>query len=312
MKIITDLGEYSNTEKTFVTIGTFDGIHVGHKKVLRNLVDQAKKEGAVSVLITFFPHPRMVLNDDSSIRLLNTIDERIELLKESGIDLLIIQEFTASFAAQSSLSFVKDILVKKLNISKLFIGYDHHFGKNREGNFEQLIELGNSYNFKVEKIAQKDIADIAVSSTKIRTSLEEGTVEKANSYLGYAYKLSGVVVKGQNLGEKIGFPTANLQIKEAYKLIPKNGVYLVRSYIQNVLYFGMMNIGYRPTVEGEFKTIEIHLFDLDINLYNKNLHIELLSFMREEQKFKSVEGLIKQLHRDKENSLILIKKLGVL
>lgn len=310
LKIITDLSEYSSSKKTFVTIGTFDGFHIGHKKVLRNLVEQAKKKEAVSILLTFFPHPRMVLNNDSSIELLNTIDERIELLKESGIDVLIIHKFSPAFAKQSALTFVRDVLVQKLNISKLFIGYDHHFGKNREGSFEQLKELGNTYGFKVKKIAQKDIADVVVSSTKIRKALKKGAIEQANSFLGYCYRLNGIVVKGKNLGEKIGFPTANLQIEETYKLIPKNGAYLVRTYIENVPYHGMMNIGYRPTVDGKNKTIEIHIFNLNTNLYGKKLQIEILSFMRDEQKFSSISELKKQLVQDKEKSYLLLEILG--
>lgn len=308
MKIITDLSNYSSSKKTFVTIGTFDGIHIGHQKVLKTLVKRAKKREAVSVLLTFFPHPRMVLNKDHSIELLNTIDERIELLKKSGLEVLIVHEFSKSFARQTALNFVRDILVEKLNISKLFIGYDHHFGKNREGNFEQLKELGYTYDFKVRKIAQKDINDIAVSSTKIRLALKQGEIEKANAYLGYSYMLSGIVEQGKNLGQKLGFPTANISISESYKLIPKVGAYIVQSEIERKSFFGMMNIGYRPTVEGQNKTIEVHFFDLEADLYGKRLRINILSFLRDEQKFESIDALKNQLEKDKEQSHIFIEE----
>mgnify|MGYP000244367635 CR=1 FL=1 len=303
MKIFTNLSNFISTNKTFVTIGTFDGVHIGHQKVIKKLVKSAKKNKATSVLLTFFPHPRMVLQKDLDIKLINTIEERTYLLEKLGLEILVIQEFTEDFAKLSALDFVRTILVNALNISRLVIGYDHHFGKNREGNFEQLKDYGFTYNFTVKKISQQEISDIAVSSTKIRKAIENGKIEKANIYLGYNFMLSGKVVNGKNLGEKIGFPTANLFIKENYKLIPKTGAYIVKSEIENSTVFGMMNIGFRPTVSGKNQTIEIHFFTFNGNLYGKKIRIEVLSFIREEQKFESVEALKQQLETDKKNSL---------
>lgn len=306
MKIYTNLSNYTSKNKTFVTIGTFDGVHIGHQKVVQNLVKSSKNKNATSVLLTFFPHPRMVLQKDLDIKLINTIEERKMLLKKLDLDVLVVQKFSKKFARQTALDFVRTILVNTLNISKLIIGYDHHFGKNREGNLEQLKELGHTYDFKVKKISQQDIDDIAVSSTKIRKAIETGDIEKANSFLGYHFMLTGKIVKGQNLGEKIGFPTANLSIKEQYKLIPKNGAYVVKSTIDGKTVYGMMNIGVRPTVDGTHKTIEIHFFDFKMNLYDKNIQIEVLKHLRDEQKFDSVDALKNQLEQDKKNSLNII------
>ena len=303
MKIFNDLNTYKSNHRTFVTIGTFDGVHVGHQKVLKDLVESAKKNNATSVLLTFFPHPRMVLQKESNIKLINTIDERIQLLHKIGLNSLVIHEFSNEFSNLSAIEFVKKILVNKLKIAKLIIGYDHHFGKNREGNFEKLQELGKIFDFKLKKISQHDISDIAVSSTKIRKAIENGEIEKANTYLGYNFMLTGEVVMGKNLGEKIGFPTANVSIKETYKLIPKTGVYLVKSKIENETFFGMMNIGFRPTVSGKNQTIEINYFNFSKNLYGKILQVEVLKYMRNEIKFESVEALKIQLHKDKENAL---------
>lgn len=306
LKIYNDLSEYNSTKKTFVTIGTFDGVHVGHQKVIKKLVKSAQKEEGISLLLTFFPHPRMVLQKDIEIKLINTIDERVQLLEKIGLDAVVIQPFTTAFSKLSALDFVRKILVNTLNISKLIIGYDHHFGKNREGNFEQLEEYGHTYNFKVNEISQKDIDNIAVSSTKIRLAIESGAIEKANSFLGYHFMLTGEVVKGNNLGEKIGFPTANLFIKETYKIIPKTGAYFVKSKINNKQVFGMMNIGFRPTISGENQTIETHFFNFNEDLYGKTIQIEVISFLRNEQKFESVAALQQQLKKDKENSLELM------
>lgn len=281
-----------------MTIGTFDGVHIGHQQVIKKLVNSAHKKNAESVLLTFFPHPRMVLQQGIDIQLINTIEERISLLEKTGLDVLIIQEFNNDFANQSALEFVKNVLVAQLNLSQLVIGYDHHFGKNREGNFEQLKEYGYTYDFEVREIPAQDISSIAVSSTKIRTALEQGQIEKATAFLGHYFLLTGTVVSGKNLGEKLGFPTANLEISETYKLIPKVGAYIIRSNFDGQFIYGMMNIGFRPTVSGKHKTIEIHFFDFNENLYGKSIQVEVLSFLREEQKFNSVEDLKSQLIQD--------------
>ena len=306
MKIIRSIAAFNSSEKTIVTIGTFDGIHIGHQKILKDLIRTAKKENKKSVLLTFFPHPRMVLQKDVSIRLINTIEEKSSLLEKMGLDYLIIHPFSQEFSRLSALDFVRNILANQLNTSRLIIGYDHHFGKNREGNIHQLREYSLLYDFEVEEIPAQDIDNVSVSSTKIRTALKEGRLKTANNYLGYNYMLNGTIVNGKKLGGNIGFPTANLDIKEPYKLIPKTGVYVIKTIINAVLYTGMMNIGFNPTVKGKYQTIEAHLFDFNKDLYGKKVTIELLFFLREEQKFNSIEDLIIQLKLDKVNALFYL------
>jgi len=295
-----------------VTIGTFDGVHIGHQEIIEKLVSEAKASNKKSVLLTFFPHPRMVLQKDVSIKLINTIDERAQHLEKLGLDYLIIHPFSREFSRLTALDFVRDILVNQLNISKLIIGYDHHFGKNREGNIEQLTEYSHLYDFTVEEIPAQDIDEVSVSSTKIRKALANGHLKTANNYLGYNFSLTGKVVNGKQLGGKIGFPTANIDILEDYKLIPKTGVYIVKSIIDNTTIYGMMNIGNRPTVDGEHQTIEVHYFNFNQNLYGKELTIELLYYLRDEQKFDSVSGLISQLKKDKQNSMLFLKSYAKL
>ncbi|MEN8702586.1 MAG: bifunctional riboflavin kinase/FAD synthetase [Polaribacter sp.] len=307
MKIFQKTSSFSSEEKTFVTIGTFDGVHFGHQKIIEKLVFEARKMQKKSVLLTFFPHPRMVLQKDASIELINTIEERATLLKKTGLDYLIIHPFSKEFSRTTALEFVRDVLVNKLNISKLIIGYDHHFGKNREGNITQLTEYSHLYNFEVEEIPAQDIDDVSVSSTKIRHALHSGSLKTANNYLGYNFMLNGNVVNGKKLGGKIGYPTANIDVKESYKLIPKTGVYVVKSLMDKEIIFGMMNIGNRPTVNGNHQTIEVHFFDFNKDLYGQNITIELLYFLRDEQKFDSLELLIAQLKKDEETARNHIK-----
>lgn len=249
----------------------------------------------------------MVLQQNVSIELLNTIEEKSQLLEEMGLDYLIIHPFNKEFSRLTALDFVRDVLVNQLNTSKLIIGYDHHFGKNREGNIDQLREYSHLFDFKVEEIPAQDIDDVSVSSTKIRNALHCGHLKTANNYLGYHYMIHGTVVNGKKLGGKIGFPTANIDVAEDYKLIPKTGVYIIHSTIDGQNYKGMMNIGYRPTVDGNHQTIEAHFFDFDGDLYGKFIKIEFLYFLREEQKFDSVEKLVLQLNKDKQNALDFIQ-----
>ena len=303
MKIIRSIAAFNSSEKTIVTIGTFDGIHIGHKKILKNLISTANKEGKKSVLLTFFPHPRMVLQKDKAILLLNTLDEKSMLLENMGLDYLIIHPFSKEFSRLTALDFVRDILVNKLNTSKLIIGYDHHFGKNREGNIHQLKEYSSLYDFDIEEIPAQDIDDVSVSSTKIRTALKKGSLKTANTYLGYQYMLSGIVVSGKQLGGTIGFPTANIEVKESYKLIPSTGVYIIKTQINSVVLYGIMNIGFNPTVLGKHQTIEAHLFNFSEDLYGKKITVTLIHFLREEQKFNSVEELVDQLNIDKQNAI---------
>jgi riboflavin kinase/FMN adenylyltransferase len=305
LEVIENYKNFTATKKSVVTIGTFDGVHIGHQKIIEQLVHAAKKTNSNSVLLTFFPHPRMVLQKDNSIKLINTIAERIELLKHTGLDYLIIHPFDKEFSRLTALEFVRTILVNHINTSELIIGYDHRFGKNREGNFEQLLEFGHMYDFKVNEIPAQDINNISVSSTKIRKALEAANIKQANKYLGQPYSLTGKVVTGKRLGNTIGYPTANIEIEENYKLIPKKGAYLVRSNINNTVLFGMLNIGTNPTVNGNNQTIEVHLFNFNKDLYNQKLTVEFLDFIRDEQKFDSIELLKEQLAKDKAKSLDL-------
>ena len=302
LKIVKNIANFYTDEKTFVTIGTFDGVHFGHQKILEKLVSEAKEAGKKAILLTFFPHPRMVLQKNTTIELLNTIDERAKLLEKTGLDYLIIHPFDKAFSKTTALEFVKDVLVNTFNISKLIIGYDHHFGKNREGNIEQLTKYSHLYDFIVEEIPAQDIDEVSVSSTKIRRALANGNLKTANNYLGYNFMLNGFVVNGKKIGGKIGYPTANIDIKEDYKLIPKVGVYVVKSLIENKTVYGMMNIGNRPTVNGKHQTIEVHFFDFERDLYGKNLKIELIYFLRDEHKFDSLDSLILQLKEDEQTS----------
>ncbi len=267
------------------------------------------------MVLTFFPHPRMVLQKDADIKLLNTLDEKVQILEKTGLDYLIVHHFTKEFSRLSAVDFVRDILVNGLSAKKVIIGYDHRFGRNRTANINDLVSFGNTFDFKVEEIPVQEIDDVSVSSTKIRKALHDGDVATANDYLGYEYMLTGTVEKGKGLGRELGFATANLAIQETYKLIPKKGVYLVKSKIAEKYFFGMMNIGLNPTVEtvndgGERTRIEIHFFDVDQNLYGQKMQIDILQRLRDEQKFNSLEDLKKQLQKDKNVSLNLIKRQG--
>ncbi|WP_431162938.1 bifunctional riboflavin kinase/FAD synthetase [Flagellimonas beolgyonensis] len=294
--------------QTVITIGTFDGVHIGHRKILERLINNAKNTNLKSTVLTFFPHPRMVLQKDVDIKLLNTLEEKKQILETLGLDYLIVHPFTKEFSRLSATEFVRDILVNSLKVKKVIIGYDHRFGRNRNANIQDLITFGNALDFEVEEISAQEIDDVSVSSTKIRSALKEGDIETANSYLGYNYMLTGTIKKGKGLGKKFGFPTANLHIEEAYKLIPKTGAYVVKSEIDGKEYFGMMNIGYNPTVDGTDKSIEINFFDFDGNLYGKKIQVQLLHRIRDEYKFDSVQELKEQLKKDKSHSLGLISK----
>ncbi len=302
MEVTHSIFDFNPSQKTYVTIGTFDGVHIGHQKIIKKLIEDAKSSNKKSVVLTFFPHPRMVLQQDVSIQLINTIQERTQQFENLGLDYLIIHPFDREFSRLTALDFVRDVLVNKLNIDKLIIGYDHHFGKNREGNIEQLTEYSHLYDFNVEEIPAQDIDDVSVSSTKIRTALLNGQLKTANDYLGYNFSLTGTVVTGEQLGKKIGFPTANIHITEEYKLIPKTGAYVVKSNINGQLVFGMMNIGVRPTVSGANRTIEVHFFDFNKDIYNQQITVELLYFLRDEEKFNSVNELKEQLEKDERNA----------
>lgn len=309
MKIKTTLDAYPKTDSV-VTIGTFDGVHIGHQKIIKRLVAIAHDEESQAVVLSFFPHPRMVLQKDTKIKLINTIDEKSQLLENFGIDHLVIKKFTQDFSRLGALEFVRDILVNKLQVKHIIIGYDHRFGRNRNANIDDLREYGDVYGFKITEITAQEIDEVTVSSTKIRKALNEGDIETANAFLGYNFMLTGTVVKGKNLGEKMGFPTANINIEEPYKLIPKNGSYVVKSTINNKAIYGMMNIGTNPTVNGEGQTIEVHFFNFKDDIYEKKIQIELLKRLRDEQKFDTIDALKAQLYNDKKTSLNFLEQFN--
>lgn len=305
---------YKNTidislkKPTAITIGTFDGVHIGHRKIIERLVTSAKRYNLQSTILTFFPHPRMVLQQDVGLRLLNTIDERKDILKSTGIDNLIIYPFTKDFSRFSAQEYIEEILVKKLNAKRVIIGYDHHFGRNRSADIHDLRNYAIEYGFEVEEIPEQDIDEVSVSSTKIRKALKNGNLEKANRYLGAPFMFSGKVVRGKQMGRKLGYATANLHIEEEYKLIPKDGVYLVKSTFKDKTYFGMMNIGTNPTVGGTVQSIETHFFGWDGNLYGYRLKIELLKRIRDEINFDTVEELVEEMKKDEALSKSIIER----
>ena len=309
MKIFNSINDFICSKKTILTLGTFDGVHIGHRKILEKVTQNTESDTTESLVLTFFPHPRMVLQQDTSIKLLNTIDEKAELLDKFGIDNLIIHPFDAAFSNLSAEEFVKEILVDRLNIHKIIIGHDHRFGKNRTADIGDLILFGKKYGFEVEQINAHEIDEIAISSTKIRKALMEGNIKLANQFLGYSYFISGKVIEGKKIGRTLGFPTANIQINESYKLLPKNGVYIVSSEINDILYFGMMNIGNNPTLGENEQSIEVHYFDMSENIYNKKLKISILEHIRDERKFNSLTDLQAQLEKDKLFSLNYIQNL---
>lgn len=308
MKIFHSINDFSSTKKTILTLGTFDGVHIGHKKILKKITQNTENHKYESLVLTFFPHPRMVLQEHSDIKLLNTIDEKIDLLEKIGIENLVIHPFDEAFSRLTAEEFVRNILVDRFHIQKIIIGHDHRFGRNRTANIDDLIAYGKEYDFEVEQISVQEINDISVSSTKIRNALLEGDMALANDYLGYDYFLTGTVIQGKQLGRTINFPTANLKIAENYKLIPQNGVYIVKSIIDGQSVFGMMNIGFNPTVDGHNKSIEIHYFDFNADLYNQKISVTILQRIRSEQKFESVDLLKEQLEKDKKTALAFLNK----
>lgn len=306
MEVIHSISNYRPKKPGILTIGTFDGVHIGHQKILRNLVSKAQKDHRCAIVLTFFPHPRMVLQKDSQIKMIDTLEEKTKLLEQLGVEVLIIQPFTIAFSRMTAVEYTRDVLVNGLNISELIIGYDHRFGRNREATVEDLRHFGLDYDFTVEEIPAQDVESIAVSSTKVRKAIACGAIKKANGFLGRPFSLSGRVVKGDEIGRKIGYPTANLQVEEDYKLKPQNGVYLVKSNLEGQKHFGMMNVGKRPTVLGKKNRIETYFFDYSGNLYGKKIRIDLLEKIRDEQKFDSLDALKNQLNTDQKCCLRLI------
>jgi riboflavin kinase/FMN adenylyltransferase len=308
LNVFPSISEFNSSKKTIVTIGTFDGVHIGHQKIIEKLIQETKKADCESLILTFFPHPRMVLNGSSSIKLLNTINEKSSLLEKMGLDNLVVHPFDKKFSNLSAEEFVKTILVDSFNLKKIIIGYDHRFGNNRSANIDDLISFGKKYDFEVEQISAQEIDSVSVSSTKIRDAITDGNMIIANEFLGYDYILSGKIITGKQLGRTIGFPTANIKIEENYKLIPKNGVYIVKSHLQEKTVFGIMNIGLNPTVNGEDLSIEVHFLDFEADLYNKNITVSVIARIRDEQKFTSIDLLKAQIQEDKNYAISFIKK----
>lgn len=309
MKIFHSIKDFSSPKKTILTLGTFDGVHIGHKKILEKVIQHTHGEEYESLVLTFFPHPRMILQERSEIKLLNTISEKVSLLDQLGIQNLVIHPFDESFSRLTAEEFVKTVLVEQFKIQKIIIGYDHRFGRNRTADINNLIEFGEKYNFEVEQISAQEINAISVSSTKIRNAIQQGDMLLANKYLGYDYFLTGTVIQGKQLGRTIGFPTANLKIEEDYKLIPLKGVYIVSSQINNQEVFGMMNIGLNPTVGGENLSVEIHYLDFEADLYNQQISVSILKRIRGEEKFDSITLLKEQIEKDKKESLLYLDGL---
>ncbi len=306
MKIYTDIERFKKPDFATVTVGTFDGLHIGHQKIIERMKETARKNNGETVLVTFDPHPRLALYPDSqNLKFINTVERKFRLLDKFGIDNLIIIPFTKEFAKTSSDDFVKKYLVDKIGVKELIIGYDHHFGSNREGHFENLKALGNKYGFTVEEIKAQFIDGVAVSSTKIRNALMEGNIKKANKMLGYEYSITGIVVEGNKIGRTIGFPTANIDIEDKYKLIAAGGVYACKVKWNDKIYAGMGNIGTRPTIGINGLVTEVHIFDFDNDIYGDEITIYFIDRIRDEIKFANLDELKKQLEKDKE----VVKKL---
>jgi riboflavin kinase/FMN adenylyltransferase len=308
MKIYRSIEDYDEDKRSVVTIGTFDGIHLGHQEILSRLIKSSKNKDLNSVVLTFFPHPRIILNKYNEVKMIDTLDEKIIHLNEIGIDSLIIHPFDRNFSLLSANQFIKDFLVDKLKIKHIIIGYDHRFGKGREASVTDLKNYANDYDFTVEEIKAQEIEKITVSSTKIRNSINQGDIKTTEKYLGRYFNLTGKVVKGDGLGKKINYPTANIFIEETYKIIPKDGVYLVETIIKDKLFNGMMNIGHRPTIGTKNKSIEVHLFNFNEDIYGQVISIKMISKIRDEKKFSSIQALKDQLVKDENYCLKLINK----
>ena len=308
MKIYRSIEDYDEDKRSVVTIGTFDGIHLGHQEILSRLIKSSKNKDLNSVVLTFFPHPRIILNKYNEVKMIDTLDEKIIHLNEIGIDSLIIHPFDRNFSLLSANQFIKDFLVDKLKIKHIIIGYDHRFGKGREASVTDLKNYANDYDFTVEEIKAQEIEKITVSSTKIRNSINQGDIKTTEKYLGRYFNLTGKVVKGDGLGKKINYPTANIFIEETYKIIPKDGVYLVETIIKDKLFKGMMNIGHRPTIGTKDKSIEVHLFNFNEDIYGQVISIKMISKIRDEKKFSSIQALKEQLVKDENYCLKLINK----
>ena len=301
MKVNKDLKNAISSQPSILTLGTFDGVHKGHRKIISNLKSEAKRNNLRSIILTFFPHPRNIVSSEI-IKSISTIDEKIKIFSDLGIDELIIQKFDKSFANMDAKEFI-ELLVDNLKIKKIIVGYNHRFGKNRSADINVLKDFSLKYDFEVLEIKAFEVENIKISSTKIRDAIQQGNINLCNNYLGYNFNINGDVVKGKSIGKSLGFPTANIKIVEEYKIMPKNGVYLVRCFFEKEKLYGMMNIGFNPTFGSNDKTLEVNIFDFDKDLYGETIRIEFLNFIREEIKFENVELLQNQLIKDRENCI---------
>ena len=309
MKLHTNLKSFKATNPV-VTIGTFDGVHLGHQKVITRLKEIAKKHNGENVIFTFYPHPRLVTSaSETNLRLLTTLEEKSALFEKFGIDHLIVYPFNKAFSELTYTEFVKQILVEKINTRCLVVGYDHKFGKNREGGFEYLKKCAEKFNFEVEKLDVLSVDEENVSSTKIREALQSGDIKKANYYFGYNFTLCGTVVSGKQMGRKLGFPTANIETSDKHKIIPGYGVYAVKVILNNKHYNGMLNIGTRPTFNknADNRSIEVNIFDFADDIYEQEITLVFIDKIRDEQKFEGVEMLVKQLKKDKTAALKILQ-----
>lgn len=325
MKIYHNLTDFTKLENAVVTIGTFDGVHLGHQKIIKRLIELAKSTDGETVILTFFPHPRMIIDpENQDLKLINTITEKADILEKLGVDHLIITPFTRDFSNLTPADYIKNILIEQIGTKHIIVGYDHRFGKDRAGGMTELVAFGKQYNFTVEEIAEQDIHDVAVSSTKIREALLTGDVTLAEDYLGYNFSISGPVIKGDKIGRTIGFPTANIFVEETYKLIPSDGIYAVtvemskevesqKSKVENTnsatlnsqlsTFRGMAYIGQRPTINGMTRNIEVNIFDFDREIYGQTIKMNFMKFLRHDVKFTGLEALTAQLHQDKIDTL---------
>ena len=300
MKTIHGIENFPADEASIVTIGTFDGVHLGHQQILKQLIDTSRKSKLKSVLLTFFPHPRMVLQPDISMRLIQTIQEREKALQKTGLDYLVIHPFSTEFSRLSADDYVKQILVEQLNVRKVVVGYDHRFGRNRTASLEDMYHYADIHEFEVIEINAEKIESTAVSSTKIRKAIDEGNIELANTYLGHSFTIEGMVIDGDKRGRELSYPTANIDLQNPHKIVPKQGVYLVKSNLEDRIIYGMMNIGTKPTFNAAMPSIEVHFFDWNGNLYGQAVQVELLKWVREERKFNNVEELQTQIQADEQ------------
>ena len=308
MKIYNHIEEFLPVKNAVVTIGTFDGVHLGHRKIIARLKELAGAVDGETVILTFFPHPRMILHpEDENIKLINTINEKAGLLEMLGVDHLIITPFSRDFSNQTAEDYIRDVLIKKIGTKTIVIGYDHRFGKDRRGGLHDLLRLAPEYNYEVVEIPEQDINDVAISSTRIRTALLDGQIDIANECLGYPFFITGKVIRGDQLGRTLGYPTANLMIEEKYKLIPADGIYAVRVKVEGQVYNGMAYIGHRPTVNGMTRNIEVNIFNFSNDIYNQQLRMEFLHFVREDIHFASLDELVVQLVKDKHDVQLLLR-----